>query len=82
MEVRIVVSEAEGASALAERLNVAFGAERISLRRDRPEVDVRVEGNTDRAVLRVLDAVEAWLDRTAVGWAEMWLGERSYRVAR
>ncbi len=82
MEMRIVVADAASASALAERLAVAFGAERISLWGDRPEVGIRVERESDRAVLRVLDAVDRWLDQTGVGFAEMWLGKRSYRVAR
>ena len=41
-------------AALAARLTVAFSAERISLRADRPEVGIRVERDSDRTVLRVL----------------------------
>jgi hypothetical protein len=82
MEMRIVVGDAGSASLLAERLTVAFGSERISLWGDRPEVGVRVEGESDRTVLGVLDTVERWLDHAGFGSAEMWLGENSYRVAR
>lgn len=82
MEMRIVVPDATSASALAERLTLAFGAEQISHWSDRPEVGVRVERESDRAVLRVLETVERWLDQAGVGFAEMWLGRRSYRVAR
>jgi hypothetical protein len=82
MEMRIVVPDAACASALAERLTVAFGAERISLWADRPEVGLRVGRESDRAVLRVLDAVEGLLDQAGVGFAELWLGKRSYRFAR
>jgi hypothetical protein len=63
-------------------LGVVFGTERISLLDDRREVDVRVEGESDHAVLRVLETVEWWLDEMAAGSAEMWLGEHSYRIAR
>ena len=49
---------ATGANALAERLTVAFGARRISRLDDRPEVGVQVGRHSDRAVLRVLDAVD------------------------
>jgi hypothetical protein len=42
MEMRIVVPDAATASALAERLTLVLGAERISFPRDRQEVDVRV----------------------------------------
>ena len=82
MEMRIVVPDAVSASVLAERLTVVFGAERISLAGERREVDVLVEQESDPAILRVLDAVERWLDQVGVGSAEMWLGTRSYRVAR
>jgi hypothetical protein len=82
MEMRIVVADAVSASALAERLTVTFGAEQVVLWDDRPEVGVRVGRESDRAVLHVLDAVERWLDQAGVGFAEMWLGRRSYRAAR
>ena len=82
MQMRIVVADAGSAASLADRLTVAFGAERISLRGDRQRVDVRVERESDRAILRVLDAVVRWLDHVGVGFAEMWLGKRSYTVAR
>jgi hypothetical protein len=82
MEMRILVPEAASTSTLAERLSVVVGAERISLLDDRGEVGVRVEGASDRAVLRVIDTVERWLEERAAGSAELWLGEHSYRLAR
>jgi hypothetical protein len=82
MELRIVLPDSVSASALAARLSVAFGAERISLRRDRREVDVQVERGSDRAVLSVLDAVAGWFEQAAVGSAELRLGTHSYRLAR
>ncbi len=82
MEMRIVVPDAASATALAEQLTVALGAERISLREDRPEIGVRIGRESDRAVLRVLDTVERWLDQAGVSFAEMWLGKRSYRAVR
>ena len=80
--MRIVVADATSASALAERLTVAFGAHRISRWADPPEVGVRGGRHSDRAVLRVLDAVDGWLDQAGAGFADMRLGKRSYRVAR
>jgi hypothetical protein len=82
MEMRVVVPDGASVGALAHRLTAVFGGERVSLWPDSREVDVRVEGESDRAVLRVLDAVERWLDQAGIGSAEMWLGEHSYRVAR
>jgi hypothetical protein len=82
MEMRILVEDAGSAGVLAERLTVAFGSDRISLWRDRPEVGVRVEGEPDGTVLGVLETVERWLDHAGLGSAELWLGENSYRVER
>jgi hypothetical protein len=82
MEMRIVVPDAASAGALAERLTLVVGAERISLLDDLREVDVRVEHDSDRAIVYVLDAVERWLEHASVGSAEMWLGDHSYRFAR
>jgi len=81
MEMRIVVPEAADASALAARLANAFGSERISCGEHR-EIDVRIDGENDPAVVRVVDAVEQWFGQARVGTVEMWLGERSYRLAQ
>ena len=82
MEMRIVVPEAADASALAARLAIAFGSERISCGGEHREIDVRIDGETDSAVVRVVDAVEQWFGQARVGTVEMWLGERSYRLAQ
>ncbi len=82
MEMRIVAGDSESAFALAESLTVAFGDARVSLRRDRPNVEVRVRGGSDQTVLRVLDTVDRWLDHAGSKSAEMWLGKRSYTIER
>jgi hypothetical protein len=82
MEMRFVVPEASGAAALAARLATAFGVERVSLQGDRGEVGVQVERESDPAVIKVVDAVERWLDQSSLGTAQMWLGGQSYRVSR
>jgi hypothetical protein len=82
MEMRIVVPDPASASVLAERLSVAFGSDRISLRGERREVDVLIDREPDSAILRILDAVERWLDQSRVGPVEMRLGDRSYTFAR
>ncbi len=82
MEIRIVVPDTASASALAERLTVAFGSEQISLRGDRSEVDVLIDREPEPALVRVLDTVERWFDQARVGTVELWLGERSYKLAR
>ena len=83
MELRIVVPDATSATALADRLIVAFDCEHVSLRDGRREVDVRIDREQrDSTILRALEAVERWLDQARVGSVELWLGERSYRFAR
>jgi hypothetical protein len=82
VEMRIVLGDVGSASALAEQLTAALSGGRVTLWGDRPEVGLWVEGDSDRFVLRVLDAVERWLDQAGLGSAEMWLGEHSYKVAR
>jgi hypothetical protein len=82
MEMRVVVPDAASVASLAERLSGALGSERVSIRGDRGEVDVRVERGSDRSVRRVVDAVERWHDQARVASVEMWLGERSYTLTR
>ena len=82
MEMRIVAGDSESASVLADALRVACSDARVSLRRDRPNVEVRVRGRSDQTVLRVLDTVDRWLDHASSRSAEMWLGERSYTIER
>jgi hypothetical protein len=82
MEMRIVVPDAEGASDLADRLAVAFGSGSVFFGGECREVDVSIEGEPDPAIARVVDAVERWFGQARVGNVEMWLGERSYRLAQ
>jgi hypothetical protein len=66
MEMRIMVPDSGSASALALRLASVFGGDRVTLTDDRHEVDLDIERGSDRTILRVLDAVERWLDGAAV----------------
>jgi hypothetical protein len=82
MEMRIVLPDAASATALAERLSLALGTDRIRLR-DRPgEVDILVEPEPSAGVASVVAAVVRWFDQARVATVELWLGERSYRLAR
>lgn len=82
MEMRIVVPDTAGATALAEWLTVALGSERISFEEERPVVDVLIDGEPDRAIVRVVDTVERWFDQARTATVEMWLEGRSYMLAR
>ena len=82
MEMRIVVPDADSAAILADQLSVDFGFERVSLRRETREVDILIDREPEPAIVRILEAVERWLDQAHTGSVEMWLGERSSRLAR
>ena len=82
MEMRIVVPDTADAAALAAQLALALGYASISLRGERAEVDVLIDGEPDPAIARVVDAVQRWFEQARAGTVEMWLGERSYRLAR
>ena len=81
MVMRIVVPEARSAGALADRLAMTYGRERISFFGDRSEIAVQVAGESDGAVFGVLESVERWLHQAGLASAEMWLGEHKYRLA-
>jgi hypothetical protein len=82
MKMRIVVPDAASATALAERLTSAFGSDRISLRRQRRQVDVLIDREPEPAIVRVVDTVARWFEQARIGSVEMWLGERSYTLAQ
>lgn len=82
MEMRIIVRDADSATMLADQLSVDFGFEHVSLRRERPGVDILIDREPEPAIVRILEAVERWLDQAHTGSVEMWLGDRSYRLTR
>jgi hypothetical protein len=82
MEMRILAGDAASADELADALTVALGDGRVLLRRNRRSAEVRVRDSSDQTVIRVLDTIDRWLDHAGSRSAEMWLGERSYRLAR
>jgi hypothetical protein len=82
MEMRIVVPDRASASALAERLTSVVGSERVSLRGERRQVDVVLDREPERTLVPLVDAVARWFEHARVASAEMWLGDRSYRLAQ
>lgn len=82
MEMRIVVPDAPSATALAQRLRLALGTERIRLR-DRPgEVDILIEPEPPAGVAGVIGAVVRWFEHARVTTVELWLDDHSYKLAR
>jgi hypothetical protein len=68
------------AGSLVQALVALFEAEDVSLDGESLEVRVRTRGDTDEAVLRVLDAVESWLAADGVNSTVIHMEGRSYRV--
>jgi hypothetical protein len=80
VEIRVSVPDAAGAHGLLRRLSVVFDRSSVFYDGSREEVRVRADWES-RAVVQVIDAVEAWLEETGAPSAELWMGARSYTVA-
>lgn len=79
VEIRVDVSGAPGVHGLMRRLVVLFGRSSVSF--DGPSTEVRVRSEWEsRAVVNVIDAVEAWLEECGMRSAKLWLGDRSFTV--
>jgi hypothetical protein len=79
VEIRVAVADATGVHGLVRRLAGVFDRSSVSFDGRRKEVRVRSEWES-RAVLLVLDAVEAWLAEGSVASAKLSLGDRSYTM--
>jgi hypothetical protein len=78
VEIRVSV-DGTRASRLMGRLATLFGRSSISLDRSRNEVRVKSEWES-RAVMGVLEVVEAWLDEEGAESATLSMGDRSYTL--
>ncbi len=82
MEMRIVAPDAADAGALAERLTLVVGAERASLPGDHQERWTSVSSmDPIEPSCTSLTRSSGGFERASVGSAEIWLGDRSYRLA-
>jgi hypothetical protein len=79
VEIRVAVVDATGVHGLVGRLASVFDRSSVSFDGPCKEVRVRSEWES-RAVLLVLDAVEAWLAEAGVASAKLSLGDRSYTM--
>jgi hypothetical protein len=80
VEIRVAVEDATCAPGLMRRLAGLFGRSAISFDLSRKEVRVKSEWES-RGVIRVVDAVEAWLAEDEVDSATLSIGDRSYMLA-
>lgn len=79
MDVRIVAAAPVSPARLVVRLAEAFGAERIAITAD--GVRLSAPSAAGRVLVQVMDAVESWLAEVSAPAAEVWFGERRYRLA-
>lgn len=79
VEIRVAVTDADGAQGLLQRLAAFFDRSSVSFDATRNQVRVRSDRES-RAVVRVLDAVQSWLAADGVDSAELSLGDRSYTM--
>ena len=79
VEIRVALEDGRRVSELMRRLAGLFGQSSLSFDRSRKEVRVRSESES-RAVVHVVDAVDAWLADGAES-ATLSIGNRSYTMA-
>jgi hypothetical protein len=80
VEIRVAVDDGTGVPGLMRRLAWLFDRSSISFDRSRNEVRVESEWES-RAVVGVVDAVEAWLEEADLDSATLTMGNRSYTLA-
>jgi signal transduction histidine kinase len=80
VEIRVAVDDDTSVHGLMRRLAALFGRSAISFDRSCNEVRIVSEWES-RGVVRVIDAVEDWINEDGGEGATMWIGEHSYRLA-
>ena len=80
VEIRVALEDGRRVSELMRRLAGLFGQSSLSFDRSRKEVRVRSESES-RAVVHVVDAVDAWLAEDGAESATLSIGNRSYTMA-
>jgi hypothetical protein len=81
VEIRVDVGDAVGVQGLVRRLVGVLDGPSVSFDGARREVRVRSEREL-RAIVYVLNAVEAWLAEDDIDSAELSIGARSYTMIR
>jgi hypothetical protein len=79
VEIRVTVEDDTRVPPLVRRLANLFERSAISFDRSRNEVRVESEWES-RAVMGVVEVVQAWLSENGAGSATLSVGNRSYRL--
>jgi hypothetical protein len=80
IEIRVALDDGRRVSELMRRLAGLFGESSLSFDPSRAEVRVESEWES-RGVVRVVDAVQAWLADDGAESATVSIGSRSYTMA-
>jgi ANTAR domain-containing protein len=80
MEIRVAVTGATSAGRLVQRLSGELGTTFVSLAADRSEVRIDTGEESGDAVVRLLNAVEEWLDLLQDRQASVWLDGAPYSL--
>jgi hypothetical protein len=78
---RIEAPDFEHASSLVRALVGVFEAGDVSLDSETADVHLHTRGEPGKAVVKVLNSVEAWLAAGGLDSTMVYLEDRSYRVA-
>jgi hypothetical protein len=78
--IRVDVVDAPRAESLAQALREVFEADEVSVGPETDQVSLRTRGDPGRAVVSVLDAVEAWLAEVGLPATRIHVAGRSYRI--
>lgn len=81
MQIEVSLPDATAAERLAQRLTGASDGMSVSLDAGRSNVRVVTDLESNRAVVVVIDAVDAWLTEDGAAAARLSVGERSYTLA-
>lgn len=81
MQLRVALSGPTRLASLAHELDGLFGAETVSVDARRGELCVEDEHDADRTIIKVVGAVQAWLEAAGGGPARIFLERRSYTFA-
>jgi hypothetical protein len=77
VDIRVIVADDVSAHGLMRRLAALFGRPAISFDQSRNEVRVDSEWES-RALVAVIEAVQAWIDEVGAQGVRMSIGEHSY----
>jgi hypothetical protein len=81
MQLRVALSGPMRLASLAQELDGLLDANTVSVDARRGELCVEAEDDVDRTIIKVVAAVQAWLEGAGGGPARIFLDRRSYTFA-